>query len=238
MMDFASMCEIGQKENNNDFIGISEDLHCACFAVADGKNNAAASEIIINSVLNDFKSSAEITTTSIPNFFENAQKELRKEVTCRDPNLDCSMAVLMTNGEMAVWGHIGDCRIYLLREDLLYEITPDHSAAYAAYEAGDIRYPKIRRRRERHTLFRHFGAEDAFRPEISLPTLIKPGDSFLLCSDGFWEQIHERQIEKTQRKSKSASDWLARMQTIIQKNGSKHKYTRIKDDMSAITIKL
>ena len=161
MMDFASMCEIGQKENNNDFIGISEDLHCACFAVADGKNNAAASEIIINSVLNDFKSSAEITTTSIPNFFENAQKELRKEVTCRDPNLDCSMAVLMTNGEMAVWGHIGDCRIYLLREDLLYEITPDHSAAYAAYEAGDIRYPKIRRRRERHTLFRHFGANPA-----------------------------------------------------------------------------
>lgn len=238
MMDFASLCETGQKDTNNDFIGISEDLHCACFAVADGKSNSAASEIIVSSVLSDFKSSAEITTTSIPDFFVHARKELRKEVTCRDPELTSSLAVLMTNGEIAVWGHIGDCRIYLIREDLLYEITPDHSEAYAAYEAGDIRYPKIRTCRERRNLERHFGTEDAFRPEVSLPVIIKPGDSFLLCSDGFWEQIHERQIERTQRKSKSADDWLGRMQKIIKKNCLKHKYTRIKDDMSAITIKL
>ena len=75
-------------------------------------------------------------------------------------------------------------------------------------------------------------------PDSSQPEMIKKGDAFLVCTDGFWENIHERQVEKTLKKSKSAQDWLDRMMKIIEKNVHHKKYTRFRDSMSAIAIKL
>ena len=103
----------------------------------------------------------------------------------------CAAAVLLTNGELAVWAHIGDCRIYHLQDNLLYDITPDHSEAYSNYEAGEIHYPGIRSDRMRKRLFRLMGTGCEFKPDFSAPAIVRKNDSFLVCTDGFWENIHD-----------------------------------------------
>lgn len=65
-----------------------------------------------------------------------------------------------------------------------------------------------------------------------------PGDSMLICTDGFWGSIHERQIEKTLKKSTSAQNWLDNMLKIVEKNIKHQKYSRFRDSFCAITIKL
>ncbi len=238
MLNFESVSVCGEKQENHDFIGITEEIHCACFAIADGKENGGTSSLAITTLLADFKEQADITTSTLPKIFDHIQEEVS---SFQQEDLSpggTAMAILLTDGELAVWAHIGDCRIYHLQDKLLYEITPDHSAAYSRYEAGEIRYPKIRTDRLRNHLRHLIGLDQNFKPSFSQPFVVRKNDSFLLCSDGFWENIHERQIEKTLKRSKNAKDWLCRMQKIVEKNRASKKYTKVLDDYSAITVRI
>ena len=233
-MDFATLTKQGEKEYNSDFVIAFEDNESFCFAVADGRETPEAAEIAVNKVAEEFKESKAITKSSVAEFISSAGERLCEEEL---PHNAC-VAAMVTDGSFAVWGNIGDCRVYLLREKLLYEITADHSEAYTLYEAGEIRYPKIRTNKNRYNLTRMLGRNYNMEPDSSQPEIIKKGDAFLVCTDGFWENIHERQVEKTLKKSKSAQDWLDRMMKIIEKNVHHKKYTRFKDSMSAVTIKM
>lgn len=233
-MDFASITRQGEKEYNSDFVIAFEEDGCGCFVVADGRDTPSAAEQAAKSVLEDFNDSGAITKSSVSDFFVKAGDELLKS----DVPLNACMAFMLTDGSVAVWGNVGDVRVYLLRDKFLYEITPDHSDAYTLYEAKEIRYPKIRSQKSRYNLTRMLGYGFETNPDCSQPEVIKNGDAFLICSDGFWENIHERQVEKTLKKSKSAQDWLDRMIKIIDKNIHHKKYARFKDSVSAIVIKM
>lgn len=233
-MDFASILKQGEKEYASDFYKITEGSTCSCFAVADGRETPEAAEMAVNSVMADFAETDAITKASVPDFFANANNSLRDG----EMPMSACMAVLITDGSVAVWGNAGDCRVYLLRENLLYEITPDHSDAYSLYEAGEIRYPKIRKNNTRYNLTRMLGREESVVPNVSQPEVLRKGDSFLICSDGFWENIHERKVEKTLKRSKNAQDWLDRMIKIVEKNIHCKKYSGFRDTLCAITIKL
>lgn len=239
MLDFASVNVKGAEQEKCDVVGIAEESYCTCFAVADGKTASDTSEFIINNVIEDFKKQSEITTATIPDFMEHVQAKLADKQSKGELSAEgCCLAVFLTDGKLAVWAHIGDCRVYHLKEKLLYEITPDHSDAYNRYEAGDIRYPKIRTDRTRKNILHMLGKEQDFKPTYSPPEMIKEEDSFLICSDGFWENIHERQVEKTLKRSKNVQEWLDKMVKIVEKNRERKKYTSKKDDFSAITIKV
>lgn len=236
MLDFDSISVSVDPNVRRDALGISEESYCSCFMVADGKASAKIADIITRTICEDFEQQSEISTSTLPRFFEHAQACLtsfqKEDLT---PG-GAAAAVLLTDGEIALWGHIGDCRIYHLQDGLLYEITPDHSASYTRYEAGEIRYPKIRTDRFRQTLNHLMGMDQDFSPTFSTPMKVRKKDCFLVCTDGFWENIHERQIERCVKHSKSAKDWLTKMQKIVEKNRAKQKYTKVMDDYSAIAI--
>lgn len=233
-MDYASVTKQGEKGYNTDCLAAFKDGNSFCFAVADGRETPNAAEIAVQSVVDDFKTSSIITKSTVPDFFESASAKISD---CEMPARAC-MSFLLTDGSVAVWGNVGDCRIYLLRDKLLYEITPDHSGAYSLYEAGEIRYPKIRRNNTRYNLTRMLGKGLNQTPDYSQPEVLRPGDSFLICSDGFWENIHELQIEKSLKRSASANEWLEKMTAVVEKNIAHKKYTRFRDSYSAITIKI
>lgn len=231
-MDFASITRQGEKDYNSDAQVAFELDGNYLFSVADGHETPTAADAVIQSVTDDFNKSEAISKASISQFFQNASDKLCET---DEPASSC-LSLLMTDGSVALWGNVGDCRVYLLRDNWLYEISPDDSGAYAMYEAEKIRYPKIRKRKERYTLLNLLGKTYNGKPHISNPEKLKSGDSFLICSDGFWENIHERQVEKTLKKSKSAQEWLDKMMLIAEKNVHQKKYTRFRDSLSAITV--
>ncbi|MBS6832330.1 MAG: protein phosphatase 2C domain-containing protein [Eubacteriales bacterium] len=233
-LDFASILRQGENDCASDCFKISEAGHCTCFVVSDGRETPGGAQLCVESIITDFEDSGAITKSSIPDFLKNAHQKL----SSAELMPKASAAVLLTDGDAAVWGNIGDCRIYQLRDNLLYEITPDNSEAYALYEAGKIRYPKIRKNALRHRLTKQLGGECGPDENFSQPQKLRPGDSMLICTDGFWGSIHERQIEKTLKKSTSAQNWLDNMLKIVEKNIKHQKYSRFRDSFCAITIKL
>ena len=77
------------------------------------------------------------------------------------------------------------------------------------------------------------GAEwESPKYEMSDPMAITGRTSFLLCSDGFWELIEERQMCKALKKSKTPREWLENMEQVVLENG---RGTNM-DNYSAIAV--
>ena len=107
-------------------------------------------------------------------------------------------AVAMVD-EYAVIGHIGDSRIYLFRDDALTQITADHTFVQRLVETGRITPEEARYHPRRSVLMRVLGDMDV-DPEVDtfiMPT--RPGDRWLLCSDGLSGVVDDSHIAKALR---------------------------------------
>lgn len=235
-MDISTTRNSAELDINQDYIGMLEDRECACFAVCDGSPSTTggdvASETVIDSVLDDFKNTRSITRETIVDYFKNADEKLwamteEKSSGGFSDEFLASAVVMLTDGNCVICGHLGNCRMYYLSENYLQYITPDHTLAYKAHESGEMRFRGIRKHRDRRKLTSYLGADPMCKAEIITPIAVHKNDAILLCTDGFWENISERKVEKTLRRSKSASQWLRKMLKIVRKNAPKDNYSAI-----------
>ena len=103
----------------------------------------------------------------------------------------------------------------LMADALMGEITPD----------------QIRFHEDRNRVLRALGADNA-KPELS-PTVMLTGgrDVFLLCTDGFWENVLESEMEQTLRASGTPEEWLSRMEALL-----RQRLTDDSDNYSAAAV--
>lgn len=103
-------------------------------------------------------------------------------------------------GNKMAMAHIGDSRIYLLREGTMTQITHDHTFVQRLVESGRITQEEAAVHPRRSVLMRVLGDVDA-SPEIDTEVLdTKPGDRWLLCSDGLSSFVAEDKIAATLRR--------------------------------------
>jgi protein phosphatase len=99
--------------------------------------------------------------------------------------------------------HIGDSRLYLLRDDKLIQITKDHTFVQRLVDSGRITEEEAKTHPRRSVLMRVLGDVDS-SPEIDTEILAtQPGDLWLLCSDGLCGYVEEVDIEKILRRRTS-----------------------------------
>lgn len=105
-------------------------------------------------------------------------------------------AMIRVKSQMVI-AHIGDSRIYRLREGVLEQITADHTFVQRLVDSGRITPEEAAVHPRRSVLMRVLGDVDA-DPDIDthiVDTL--PGDRWLLCSDGLSGYVSERDIAET-----------------------------------------
>lgn len=231
-MDISSSRNAGKVDVNRDYLGMLEDGGCGCFAVCDGSPGSAGtdegSSIVIDSMMTDFKNTSDVTRETILEYFKNADEKLWNLTRSNgDKEYRASAALVLTDGNYLICGHLGNCRMYYLSENYLQYITPDHSLAYLAHSQGKFRFPGIRKSGDRRKLTAYLGADPMCEAETITPIVLRKGDGVLLCTDGFWEGITERQVERTLKRSKSSSEWLRKMLKIIRKNPPEDSYSAI-----------
>lgn len=153
---------------------------------------------------------------------EHAGNSMKTTVTC-----------LALAGDQARFAHVGDSRVYYFEKTKYMLRSQDHSVPQMLVNRGDIKEKDIRHHEDRSRLLRVMGTEWD-RPKYQVVEGIKltKRSSFLLCSDGFWELIDEKQMSKTLKKADSPQQWLAAMEEIILANG---KGTNM-DNYSAIAV--
>jgi serine/threonine protein phosphatase PrpC len=93
----------------------------------------------------------------------------------------------------AYWAHIGDSRLYVMRDGVIHLRTDDHSYVEHLRQQGIISAAQVHTHKFRNYVTRCLGGTNN-RPvaELSSPHPLKQGDVVLLCSDGFWGPLAER----------------------------------------------
>jgi serine/threonine protein phosphatase PrpC len=95
---------------------------------------------------------------------------------------------------MAHWTHVGDSRLYLVRDGRIAHRTRDHTVVQELVDSGRIREEAALSHPERNRLLQCLGGYAAPRPDPTTSTRLARNDIVLLCSDGFWNPLTQRQL--------------------------------------------
>jgi protein phosphatase len=105
-------------------------------------------------------------------------------------------ALVLQNGT-AISAHVGDSRLYLVREGAIYLMTEDHSAVMEMVKAGLISIQQARHHPDKNVILRAMGSHaDVEVTTWQEPFPVRAGDCFLLCSDGLYDLIEDEEIKR------------------------------------------
>lgn len=225
MLDYSVFAVDGEREYYEDFVAHKIINNRACFIVNDGLGGHGkgdiASRLAAEEILGVFANSFKRNT-----FFEDAIKnaesrlEAEQERTGLHSAMKTTSVILLIEDDIAQWCHIGDTRLYHFRKGKIVSRTKDHSVPQMLVASGKLRESQIRFHEDRNRLLKVLGdSTREIQPEISSPVKIEKGMVFLLCTDGFWEWIDERHMQKMLKKSISIEDWIKTMGNYVVSEG-------------------
>jgi serine/threonine protein phosphatase PrpC len=113
-----------------------------------------------------------------------AEKGLTPRSTC---------AMLYIKDGTAHWAHVGDSRIYRLRDGQVMRLTRDHSVVQMLVDLGKVSEEEMGTHPDQNRLTQSLGGDASPLPDFGNDT-IKTHDAFLVCSDGLWEMIPQSEM--------------------------------------------
>lgn len=96
--------------------------------------------------------------------------------------MGCTITIALAHEQTVFWAHVGDCRLYLLRDGKLQQITTDHNMAQFLYEEGELTLDELASSPLRNLLDQACGS--SFMSADTGAFTIAPGDLLLLSTDG------------------------------------------------------
>ncbi len=219
--DFHILSEVGGRPENQDCVGVRQTGGFDCWAIADGlgghRGGAEAARLAVDTILRAFSDAPACHPDAVRAWLEAADAAISEQqrATPALRSMRSTVVVLAAGRGEAVWGHVGDSRLYYFHSGRLTAQTSDHSVPQALADTGEITRAEIRFHEDRARLLRSLGARQALRPSIPDARPIAGGDAFLLCTDGFWEYVAEDCMQRDLRESRDASDWLERMRRAV-----------------------
>jgi PPM family protein phosphatase len=210
-VELASLTDVGcNRENNEDNYGYWEPEDDASFAVrgrlaivADGmgghEGGQIASRMAVEILAEAYAASTEADSQKrLLNALAEAHHSIQRKAH-EDPRLSsmgttCT-AFALVKGRL-YFVHVGDSRLYLLREEKLRSLTRDHTLIARLIESGAIRPEEAENHPQKHVLTSALGVADDieidFPPE---PVRVQADDILLICTDGLWGQMKLSEIQ-------------------------------------------
>jgi len=105
-------------------------------------------------------------------------------------------SALAVRGEHAWFAHVGDSRIYLVRNDEIRQLTEDHSLVATMVREGLLTPAEAEVHPRRNVLQRSMGVSDDVEIDIRGPFQLREGDTFILCSDGLHGLVKEPELKE------------------------------------------
>ncbi len=171
------------------------------FAVADGMGGAQAGEVASRIAADSFQSaeSAERGDASPEAYLRTIAEEANRKIhelaqaDASRSGMGTTFTAAMLEGEELSLAHVGDSRAYRYRDGELKLLTSDHSLVEELRRQGRLTDEQAEDHPQRSIITRALGPE----PEVEVDTMtyrVKPGDIYLLCSDGLTTMLKEDKI--------------------------------------------
>ncbi len=188
MIKGYGLTDIGKVRERNEDLFLLKLPYLA--AVADGMGGyhggLEASQIAIQTIEENLVEFTNHPGTEIKEWMISVVEKANREIFLRSKEdqslsgMGTTLSVAYFANQILYWAHVGDCRIYLIRDDHGKLITKDHTLSP---QNGN----------KSHVLTRALGVQDQIlidTGEISLST----GDMIFLCSDGLYDLIEEKEM--------------------------------------------
>jgi len=205
----------GGRACNEDSVNYIINNDVCVVMVADGLgghgSGHVASAAVTDYIIQTFINNPILDPMYIYQLFEEANVKVLNIQTFKKKMKSTGAALFLINNT-AVWGHIGDTRVYHFKDRKLINQTLDHSVSQMAVFAREIKQEQIRGHEDRNKILKAFGGFNVLKPEISPFMVMDNGfHAFLLCTDGFWEYVWEDEMESDLCISSTPDDWLNSM---------------------------
>jgi len=222
----AQVSCIGARSGNEDDLAIERGPAHSCLVLSDGagghSDGALASRIVVERVLEGFRSRPPHDPADLAELLLDAhdavvagQRERRK--THPRSGMYATVVVLVIDqaGGRAMWGHVGDSRLYHWRAGRLVSVTRDDSVLQAMIDTGAVDAARMQDVAHSGVLLAALGSGEEIEPNVEGPIELCDGDAFLLCSDGWWSGLDPGSIARALASSATPEEWLEAMRRRV-----------------------
>ena len=227
--------KVGMKRTNNeDSIGIFNVDGGLLAVVCDGLggNNAGeiASGLCVEVIHKYFIESNESDYLKrIKDSIEDANRKIKEE-SSKENQLDgmaTTAEILFIKDKTAYWGHVGDSRIYNLKNGKLKQLTKDHSLIQKLIDDGYLTLNQAETHPNKNIIMRALGDSESVEVDLSKTKLI-PSDThkFFLCTDGVSNVINHEELEKLLRDEEPESI-SKNITKLIEKRGAPDNFSYV-----------
>ncbi|MEL6180715.1 MAG: cyclic nucleotide-binding domain-containing protein [Myxococcota bacterium] len=131
----------------------------------------------------------------LPTSFARASASIHAEGlrTPASRGMGTTGVLVVPDGQGIYISHVGDSRVYLFRNDQLYQLTEDHSFVMVLFKEGRITVEEMATHPQKNLIVRSVG----LKPTVEADTLyldLFPGDRFIACSDGLTDMVTDREL--------------------------------------------
>ena len=185
------------RKNNEDSLLVGEGRDETLFVVADGIGGFEAGEVASGITIDALRELAPGDS------FDEAVQEANRRILAAargDDKLSGMGTTIVavrfggTRSEpVAEVAHVGDSRVYLVRDGELEPVTEDHSLVAELVRSGDLTRDQAQDHPQRNLITRALGAEDRVQVDTALLS-VGAGDRFILCSDGLSDMVPDGRI--------------------------------------------
>ncbi|MFN0064403.1 MAG: Stp1/IreP family PP2C-type Ser/Thr phosphatase [Myxococcaceae bacterium] len=205
--------DVGRRRQHN------EDTMCVdpalgLFIVADGMGGHAAGEVAsaravevvrehvasARQVVKELAASATVETRAaatqmVETAVQRACAEIYKlaSADASKRGMGTTLVCLVAAGSRGVIGHVGDSRVYLVRNQQTHRLTEDHTLVAAQLKAGTITKEQAAVSQYRNVITRAVGIQESVQVDTLIVDLL-PGDVYLLCSDGLHGYLEDEEL--------------------------------------------
>ena len=192
----ACLTDVGRQRHTNEDSFYAE---APVFAVADGMGGAQAGEVASAMAVEEFSNGhdgsqppetqlAEVARAANKRIWEMSQSDRQRA------GMGTTLTAVMVGESDVSVGHVGDSRLYLLREGSLERLTRDHSLVEEFVRQGKLTPEQAERHPQRSVITRALGPES----DVEVDTFTVPardGDIYVLCSDGLSGMVRDDEME-------------------------------------------
>ena len=214
-IEFVNLSDIGRKRPHNEDSSIT-DPEIGLALVADGmggyKAGEVASAIAAKAILDIVRGEAEVSHTDpaedqaalspeallVRNSIIDANSHIFKTATevpqCH--GMGTTVVAVFFYNNTAIIAHVGDSRVYRYRDDELAQVTSDHSLVQELIDRGFFTPEEAEANTPKNLVTRALGIDATVEVDVTEQPA-RPGDIYLLCSDGLNDMVDDEQIRLT-----------------------------------------
>ena len=231
-IEVAGQSDVGcVRANNEDNFGY--DWRYGIYVVCDGMGGQAAGEVAskigVDSVLGYCRRAAK---TSIPapsvlaNAIQLANQQIRS-AAAQNPErrgMGATIVALLVVDQACSIAHVGDSRIYLLRNGTIQQLTDDHSLVMERFRRGLMTAEEAQQSELQHIILRALGSEETVEPDLGA-LVAEPGDTLLLTTDGLTRHLSDERILEIVAYAPSCKQACARLIDEAKQGGGQDNIT-------------